>query len=113
MGVVFLAEHKRLGRRVALKLIAPERVRDRAFRQRFERESRLAASIEHPHAVPVYEAGEVEGTVYIAMRYVEGTDLRAVLASEQWLEPARAITLVGQVAGHSTRRTGSGSYTAT
>ena len=99
MGVVFLAEHKRLGRRVALKLIAPERVRDRAFRLRFERESRLAASIEHPHAVPIYEAGEVEGTVFIAMRYVEGTDLRAVLAEEQWLDPGRAVTLVGQVAG--------------
>jgi DNA-binding beta-propeller fold protein YncE len=100
MGVVYLATHERLERRVALKLIAPERAADNTFRRRFLRESRLAASIEHPNAVPVYEAGEADdGTVYIAMRYVEGTDLRALLAAEGWLEARRAAGLVAQVAG--------------
>jgi YVTN family beta-propeller protein len=99
MAVVYLAEHLRLGRRVALKLIAPERAQDPAFRRRFEREQRLAASMEHPHAVPVYEAGEAGDTCYIAMRYVEGTDLRAVLTREQWMQPRRAARLVEQVAG--------------
>ena len=100
MGVVFLAEDVRLGRQVAVKVIAPERAGDAVFRRRFERESQLAASIEHPNSVAVYEVGETpQGQVYIAMRYVEGTDLRALLRSEQWLEPERAVALVEQVAG--------------
>jgi YVTN family beta-propeller protein len=100
MGVVYVATEERLGRRVALKVIAPELARDATFRRRFERESRLAAATEHPHAVPVYEAGEAgDGTVYISMRLIDGTDLRALLAAEQWLEPGRAARLVDQVAG--------------
>ena len=99
MATVYRATHERLERRVALKVIVPELARDPAFRRRFERESRLAASIEHPHAVPVYEAGEVEDVLYIAMRYIEGTDLRALLASESWLEPGRAARLTSQIAG--------------
>ena len=99
MGVVYLATHERLERRVALKLIAPERAADEAFRRRFLRESKLAASIEHPHAVPVYEAGAADdGTVFIAMQYVEGTDLGALLEAETWLEPPRAARLLGQIA---------------
>jgi YVTN family beta-propeller protein len=99
MGVVYLAAHERLDRRVALKLISPESAGDQLSRERFIRESRLAAAIEHPHAVPIYEAGDQDGTLFIAMRYVEGTDLRALLASEQWLAPDRAVGLLADVAG--------------
>jgi YVTN family beta-propeller protein len=99
MGVVYLAAHERLGRLVALKLIAPEQAGDRLSRERFIRESRLAAAIEHPHAVPIYEAGDEDDTLFIAMRYVEGTDLRALLVREQWLAPDRAISLLADVAG--------------
>ncbi len=97
MGVVYLAHQLRLDRHVALKVIAPELAQDAAFRTRFERESRLAASIDHPNVVPIHEAGEVDGLLYIAMRYVRGTDLKALLA-EGPLEPARAIAIVSQVA---------------
>ena len=75
MGVVYVAEHVHLGRRVALKVLAPELAADASFRERFIRESRLAARIEHPNAIPVYDAGEADGVLYIAMRLVEGTDL--------------------------------------
>ena len=97
MGVVYLAEQVRLERQVALKVIAPELAADEAFRTRFERESRLAASIDHPNVVPVYEAGEADGLLYIAMRYVRGTDLKALLA-EGPLDPRRATGIVSQVA---------------
>ena len=97
MGIVYLAEQTRLERRVALKVITPELAHDVGFRTRFERESRLAASIDHPNVVPVYEAGEAEGLLYIAMRHVRGTDLKALLAQGP-LDPGRAVELVGQVA---------------
>ena len=97
MGVVYLAEQVRLERKVALKVITPELAHDAAFRTRFERESRLAASIDHPNVVPVYEAGEVDGLLYIAMRHVRGTDLRALLADGP-LDPDRAAALIGQIA---------------
>ena len=100
MGVVFLATDTRLKRQVAVKVIAPERASDTIFRLRFARESQLAASIEHPNSVAVYEVGETDdGVVFIAMRYVDGTDLRALLSKDQWLEPPRAAALIGQVAG--------------
>jgi DNA-binding beta-propeller fold protein YncE len=99
MGVVYRATQERLGRPVAVKVIAPEFARDETFRRRFDRESELAASIEHPNAVPIYEAGEADdGTVYIAMRLIEGTDLAALLTREGWLEPDRAVGLIEQVA---------------
>ena len=98
MSVVFLAHDPRLKRNVALKLLSPELAEDEAFRVRFLRESRLAASLDHPNVVPVYEAGEVDGLLYIAMRYVQGTDLRALLRTEGALPPERALALVGQVA---------------
>ena len=75
MGVVYLAEQTELGRKVALKLLPDELAQDADFRARFERESRLAASIDHPNIIPLYEAGEIDGTAFLAMRYVEGTDL--------------------------------------
>jgi WD40 repeat protein/tRNA A-37 threonylcarbamoyl transferase component Bud32 len=98
MGVVYLAEQLRLKRRVALKLLAPELADDDRFRERFLRESELAASIDHPNITPVYEAGEVEGLLYIAMRYVEGEDLKSLLAREGRLEPGRALAVLDQVA---------------
>ncbi|MCK7625517.1 serine/threonine protein kinase [Streptomyces sp. RS10V-4] len=79
MAVVYRAEDLRLGRTVALKLLAPELARNDTFRKRFAHESRVAAAIDHPHIVPVFEAGETEGLLYLAMRYVQGRDLRALL----------------------------------
>ena len=73
MSSVYLAEHLRLHRKVALKLMAPELADDERFRERFLRESQLAASLDHPNVVPVYDADENEGVLYIAMRYVEGS----------------------------------------
>jgi Protein kinase domain len=97
MGVVYRATELALDRPVALKLIAPELTGDESFRERFLRESRLAASIDHAGILPVYAAGEVEGELYLASRYVAGTDLRS-LADDGPLAPERAIGLVGQVA---------------
>jgi serine/threonine protein kinase len=98
MSVVYLAEDLALGRRVALKVLAPELSGDQAFRERFRLESRLAASIDHPNVIPVYEAGEAEGQLYIAMRYVEGTDFRRLIDEESALETARAVELVARAA---------------
>src|SRR4051812_33737513 len=98
MGVVYLAEQVRLRRRVALKLIVPELAEDEEFRLRFERESQLAASIDHPNVITVYEAGEADGSLFISMRYVEGSDLRAIFRREQRLDPTRAAWVTSQVA---------------
>src|SRR3954454_5039521 len=98
MGVVYKATQLALDRTVALKLIAPEVADDEDFRERFKRESRIAASIEHPNVIPVHEAGEVEGRLYIVMRYVDGTDLRELVAREGPLAPERAARIVAQVA---------------
>jgi serine/threonine-protein kinase len=97
MSVVYVAEQKALRRRVALKVLAPQLSEDERFRSRFERESRLAASIDHPNVIPIYEAGEHKGELFIAMRYVEGTDLRTVL-SDGPLDPIRTVTIIQQVA---------------
>ena len=98
MGVIYRATQLVLQRHVAVKLITPERAQDRAFRERFELESRLAAAIEHANIIPVYEAGEDHGLLFIAMRLVEGVDLGALLDRGGALEPVRAARLVGQVA---------------
>jgi serine/threonine protein kinase len=98
MSVVYLAEHLRLGRRVALKILGPELAEDDAFRDRFVRESRIAAGLDHPNIVTVYDAGEADGVLYISMRYVEGTDLERLLRTEIRLDPARAISIVSQSA---------------
>ena len=97
MGVVYRAYDLRLKRVVALKLVAPELVLDERFRARFVRESELAMSLEHPNVVPIHDAGDVDGRLYLAMRHVEGTDLRALLRAEGKLEPARALAIAGQV----------------
>ncbi len=99
MGVVYRATQLALERPVAIKLIATERAQDPVFRARFEAESKLAASIEHPNVIPVYEAGENDGLLFIAMRLVEGTDLARLLDDEGALAPAHAARLVAQLAG--------------
>jgi serine/threonine protein kinase/DNA-binding beta-propeller fold protein YncE len=98
MAVVFRAHDPRLGRRVALKILAPELARDEAFRQRFIRESRAAAAVDHPHIIPVFEAGEAEGVLFIAMRYVVGRDVRTLLDELGQLPAARVAGIVSQVA---------------
>jgi YVTN family beta-propeller protein len=98
MGVVYRAEDLRLGRMVALKLLRASLADDDGYRKRFLRESRLAASIEHAAIVPIYEAGETDGLLYIAMRFVDGVDLAELLRREGPLAPERAVALVGQLA---------------
>ena len=98
MGVVYRATQLSLSRQVALKVVAPDLSTEEEFRTRFLREVRIAASLDHPHVLPVYEAGEAEGVLYLAMRLVEGESLAQVLEHEGSLEPARALALVTQVA---------------
>ena len=99
MGVVYLARDLSLDRRVALKLIAPELADDEQFRARFLREPKLAASLDHPNVIPIYEAGEHDGQLYLAMRFVEGSDLRTLLDREGKLSPERTLAILAQVAG--------------
>jgi ABC-type branched-subunit amino acid transport system substrate-binding protein/DNA-binding beta-propeller fold protein YncE len=98
MGVVYRATDLSLDRPVALKLIAPELAEDERFRGRFLKEARLAAALDHPHVVPIYEAGQSDGQLFLAMRYIEGSDLRTVLDREERLAPERALALLAQVA---------------
>jgi hypothetical protein len=98
MSIVYRAEHLSLGRTVALKLLEPQLSEDESFRERFARESRLAAGFDHPNVVPIYEAGEEDGVFFIAMRYVEGSDLKARIKRDGPLDPERTVDLIGQVA---------------
>ncbi len=98
VGIVYLAEDLRLKRRVALKLLSPALAEDERFRERFLSESELAASLDHANVIPVYEAGEADGSLYIAMRYVEGSDLKAQL-SDGPLTEEQAVALVEQIGG--------------
>ncbi len=98
MGVVYRAIDVRLERPVALKLIAPELAGDPRFREWFLRESRLAASLRHPHVLPIHAAGEEEGQLYLAMRFVEGDDLKALLEDEGALQAGQTLRICGQVA---------------
>jgi serine/threonine protein kinase len=98
MAVVYRALDLRLGRTVALKVLAPELGEDGAFRQRFIRESRAAAGVDHPHIIPVFEAGESAGVLFIAMRYVNGGDVRLLLEAEGRLSPGRVAEITSQAA---------------
>jgi serine/threonine-protein kinase len=98
MGIVYRARQLALDRPVALKVIAPDLADDVMFRERFKRESLTAASIDHPNVIPVYEAGEAEGQLFIAMRWVEGTDLRLLIQDGGPMEPGQAIRVIEQVA---------------
>ncbi|MFD8707535.1 serine/threonine-protein kinase [Kitasatospora sp. NPDC059648] len=98
MAVVYRAKDLRLGRTVAVKLLAPELARNEVFRKRFMHESEAAAGIDHPHIVPVFEAGEHDGILYLAMRFVDGGDLRALINRDGPLPIERATRLALQIA---------------
>src|SRR4051794_33516261 len=98
MAVVYRAEDQRLDRKVALKLLTPHLADNEQFRQRFILESRLAASLDHPNIVPIYEAGEADGQLFIAMRYIIGSDLKGLLAKESGpLSGERLLRLFTQI----------------
>jgi len=98
MAVVFRARDERLGRLVALKMLAPVLAADEVFRLRFIRESRAAAKVDDPHIIPVFDAGEADGMLFIAMRYVPSGDVRTMIEREGPLEPGRAAAVLSPVA---------------
>ncbi len=98
MGRVYQALQARLERVVAVKIIRPELVADEDFRERFRREMRLAASVDHPNIIPVYEADEADGALFAAMRWVAGPNLAQLLAERGPLDPSQATRIVGRVA---------------
>src|SRR5918998_918600 len=98
MGLVYRAEHINLRRRAAIKIIAPDLAEASGFRERFNHEARIAAALQHPNIVTVYDAGEQDGMLYLAMQYIEGSDLSAVLRAQGRLRPYRAIDVCRQVA---------------
>lgn len=99
MSTVYLAEHIHLHRRVALKVLDPELAANPTFRTRFARESQIVAELEHPHIVPIFDAGESDGLLYLVMRYVENRDLRELLAEGEPLPHSQVRVLVEQLAG--------------
>jgi hypothetical protein len=99
MGIVYCANQVALARRVALKVIAPEFAEDPEFRERFQDEWRAAGGLDHPAIVPVYQAGEESGRLFVVMRYVQGTDLRALIDRERVLPGGRATAIIEQIAG--------------
>jgi serine/threonine-protein kinase len=98
MGVIYCARELELDRSAALKVVAPELAADPGFRARFLREAQIAASIEHPHVVPILPVGGQDGTLFIAMRPIQGQDLADVIRAEGSLAPERAARIVDQVA---------------
>jgi serine/threonine protein kinase len=98
MGVVYQAKQRSLGRRVALKVIREEIVRMPAYRERFLREARLAAAVDHPNVVPVYDVGDEGGQLYLAMQWIDGEDLKRLIERSGALEPDRAVAIVVQLA---------------
>ena len=98
MGVVFRARDERLGRPVALKVLAPALAVDEEYRRRFVVESRAAAAVDEPHIIPIYEAGEADGLLFIAMRFVAGGDLRQAIRREGKLSADRALEFISPVA---------------
>ncbi len=98
MGVVYRATHLRLRRPVALKVLPPPLAADHAYRSRFEREAAIAASLEHPNVVPIYDAGHANGLLYLSMRYVDGQDFGALLRREGPIDVERVCAVLGPVA---------------
>ena len=98
MAAVYLAREERLDRQVAVKVLAPDLAAEAAFRTRLLRESRAAAAIGHPHIIPVYEAGDADGILYVAMRYVPGGDVRSLLSRAGPLALATAWSILAQAA---------------
>ena len=98
IGILYRARQLRLDRPVALKLVEPEVARDPVIRERLRREARTVAALDHPNVVPLYEAGEEDGTVYIVTHWVEGTELGTLIQAEGPLEPGRAARIAAQIA---------------
>ncbi|HJY69003.1 MAG TPA: serine/threonine-protein kinase, partial [Streptosporangiaceae bacterium] len=98
MAVVFRAQDERLQRQVALKVLSPALAADEAFRHRFIRESRSAAAVDDPHIIPVFEAGDADGVLFIAMRYVPGGDAGTLVHRQGPLPVARAAAIISAVA---------------
>jgi serine/threonine protein kinase len=98
MGILYRARQLRLDRPVALKVVEADVARDPVIRERLRREARAVASLDHPNVVPLYEAGEEDGTVYIVTRWVEGTELGALIQDDGPLEPGRAARTAAQIA---------------
>jgi serine/threonine-protein kinase len=99
MGIVFLATHERLERKVALKVIAPTLALDEEFRARFLRESQLAASLDHPNVIPIYDADEVDGLLYLGMRYVSGPSVQTLIRERGSLPPVETLRIAEQIGG--------------
>jgi serine/threonine-protein kinase len=97
-GTLYRARQLRLDRLVALKLVEPDVARDPVIRERLRREARAVASLDHPNVVPLYEAGEEDGTVFVVTRWVDGTELGTLIEREGPLEPRRAARIAGQIA---------------
>jgi serine/threonine-protein kinase len=98
MSIVYQAENPRLRNVIALKVLAPELATDQVFRTRFREESQIAASLLHPNVIPIHDFGSSDGLLYIAMRYVSGTDLRHLIAARGWLAPYKSVQLLEQAA---------------
>src|SRR3989475_12884705 len=98
MSVVYQAENLRLNNVIALKVLAPELAADDVFRARFLEESRIAASLNHPNVIPIYDMGSSNGLLYIAMQYVSETDMRQMIKKRGRILPDTALFLVGQAA---------------
>ena len=113
MGTVFLARHARLERKVALKVIASELADDPRFRARFLRESQLAASLDHPHVIPIYDADEIDGVLYLAMRYVDGPEPAETDPGSRRAARADTLGSPSRSAARSTPRTKPSWSTAT
>jgi Protein kinase domain len=98
MSIVYQAENPRLRNLIALKVLAPDLADNEVFRTRFRAESQAAASLDHPNVIPIHDFGSCDGLLYIAMRYVSGTDLRRLIAEHGWLPPDTAVYLLEQAA---------------
>ena len=113
-GVVYVGQHLHLGRVAAVKTLSQDVADDAEFRERFIRESRSAAAIDHPHIVPIYDAGEEDGILYLVMRYVDGADVAQLLERQNGpLEPRWPSTWSSRSPARWTPPTGGGSCTAT
>ncbi|MGZ4430418.1 MAG: serine/threonine-protein kinase, partial [Gaiellales bacterium] len=97
MSVVYRADNLRLGNKIALKVLMPELSNDDAFRERFVRESQVAARLNHPNIIPVYDAGDEHGLLYIVMRHIDGSDLKGLVRRDGPFEFSRAVNLFEQV----------------
>jgi len=98
IGILYRARQVRLDRPVALKLVEPDVARDPLVRERLRREARMVAALDHPNVVPLYAAGEEDGTVYIVTRWVEGTELGTLIQGDGPLEAGRAARTAAQIA---------------